>query len=1208
MPDNDSNVMQAQLGLMGGSGGSMAPFGMPTPMPVPPMMRHPGEAARDAVQMTQTMAMNTMLSAQMVNASAFGVDGFAQQYRQNMAGIQQQQLNPWMAGALSPMMGMGGYQPGMLPSPIQMTQPAMGIYRPPMTAPMGQIPPVPPLPLFPTPFTPNLPAPHFSTAFDYNAQRGELRGIQHTAAALSIPGTVAHAAMPIAGGWAGTGLGANIGARFGGARGAAIGSVVGGLAGAFGAEHFLGSRAQGFMDDMNPLDRMARHAAQIRGMSQEFVVGGSGLNYTGRGLSMGASVHVGRMLNDMAKDTGFQRQTGHQFSSQDLMKITQISGQQGLLDMAQNPDQIVGQVKSVSKALTAFMKLASEPDVTEALKQMGQMRQMGLTLGETVHATAQAKQFARMAGTSVRGIMETAGLPGAMVFQQQGLSAGLGMQVGMGSMGMARQAVAAGTYTPQQLAMLGGVQGVAQNNMEMSAAMLRQPLMAASMAGFGAGGTFGLNAGNVRALAGGGLGLQQLATMGVNNMLQAVNRGGVSALGSFQMQQGELQDQLGRALGPEGIKMMGFQQIRQTRGFLGLSGVGGTYAAAKAMGMTDDQAKQATAEMSSPQFYENMQRQIHITRQEQRAEARERRRENAPSLMDKLAESSDTVREIRGAGRNIRTGFGDMLEGITSALNRSNEEAAANKSGQTIVRTGRALLAQSPLEARMIDRVSMKDMYAAGVFDPSRSGHSDAIFRTGEGRAIGHSALLSGARRAVFGGDSFDVQQVREAQGGLKALFGGGPLETVARMATLGVGFAGADEMDAARADIQRGSESNMRGLKASAGERASSQRSLAKGLGGDKKKAASVSAAMSRELAKIAKSKARLVGGSAQLTGKDWDDAMAAVAASEGVSLDTLKANRSALEQSSTQMATVLAGTSADAIRGTDIVNREGLLKQNESALDAQNQRGIRLMGNEDDLLGRYGIGGDASRREAAMQKIFGGEHENPEVARIATLMAAAQQDPDGAAAKALTQAQKKYQGSTKGEQILEDAASMLKSFGKDADMAARVGKGGSALNADAFQREMKGYRAEKAAVKYRSGLSKIADSSVLAHGAGAREVLRAAGKSGSGLSKDAAGLAKRYNASGTTDEERAAIEEEFEKLASGMGHAQESTTLGGLMDAATERLAEAKSSMVGKEAAAASQDFPDAVEAFAKASRSLERAADALGNRLGDGVNGGL
>ncbi|MBA2706817.1 MAG: hypothetical protein H0U59_03315, partial [Gemmatimonadaceae bacterium] len=452
--NDDFNVMQAQLGLTGG-GGSMSPFGLQTPLPQPPQVRHPSEAARDAVQQSQAMAASTMQSSAMVNMAitggggggGWGVGAFGQQFRQNMAGIQQQQLNPWAAGSMSAIMGQQGFSPGMMPSPMQMTNASMGIYRPAPPSPMGHIPPVPPMPMFPTPFTPQLSQSMFSSPHERNMMGAEYRGIQHTAFSQAVPGVLARMGVDAMGARTGAGLGAMMGARFG-AMGAGIGASVGALAGVLGTDHLMGRGVQGMVDEMNPFSRLTHQTAQVRGMSQSFMLGGPNLGVNGRGMGGAGSAHLARMLDNTAGSSGFQRETGGMFSTQDLMRITQQSGNQGLLDMAQRPEQIAGQVKNIAKALKSFMQLASEPDVTEAIKQLGQMRHMGLSLSESMGAAQNAKMFSRMAGTSVRGVMENGGLPGAMVFQQQGLSAGLGMNVGMGAMGMARQSVAAGTYTP----------------------------------------------------------------------------------------------------------------------------------------------------------------------------------------------------------------------------------------------------------------------------------------------------------------------------------------------------------------------------------------------------------------------------------------------------------------------------------------------------------------------------------------------------------------------------------------------------------------------------------------------------------------------------------------------------------------------------------------------------------------------------------------
>jgi hypothetical protein len=252
----------------------------------------------------------------------------------------------------------------------------------------------------------------------------------------------------------------------------------------------------------------------------------------------------------------------------------------------------------------------------------------------------------------------------------------------------------------------------------------------------------------------------------------------------------------------------------------------------------------------------------------------------------------------------------------------------------------------------------------------------------------------------------------------------------------------------------------------------------------------------------------------------------------------------------------------------------------------------------------------GQETRQLELMQKVFSG-HENPEVGRMATLLAASQAEGDegGPATKAYQKAVAEQQArGAEGEEIIEAASKMQRSFGGLDDLAVRLGKGGSAFNKDTFAKERKGYLAYKAAEIYKSGLSSIADSSVLAGGADARSVLSTAGAEGTGLSgSEARKLAKEYNAEGVSDERKAELEEKFEKLATGRGQTAESSVFGGLWDKAADMAADFKSKMVGDEAAAASGDFPDAVEQFAEASRSLQRVAEALGTALPPLLNSG-
>ncbi|MGL5247651.1 MAG: hypothetical protein ACRC8U_05575, partial [Brooklawnia sp.] len=194
---DDINVMQAQLGLAGAGGTS---FGIPTPMP---QVRHPGEVSQDIVQRTQTASYQTMQSAMMTRPGAMGgygtpmgpfgspigdVGSYGRMYQQNMAAMNSQMFNPYVAQAMAGMGGAGGFTPGMMPSPIHMTAPNMGIFRPFPPGPMPTIAPTPHMPMVPMPWSPRPVTPQFSTPFDYSWQIQQQRAMQYEAGFLATPG------------------------------------------------------------------------------------------------------------------------------------------------------------------------------------------------------------------------------------------------------------------------------------------------------------------------------------------------------------------------------------------------------------------------------------------------------------------------------------------------------------------------------------------------------------------------------------------------------------------------------------------------------------------------------------------------------------------------------------------------------------------------------------------------------------------------------------------------------------------------------------------------------------------------------------------------------------------------------------------------------------------------------------------------------------
>lgn len=835
---NEFNAAQAQLGLAGQSG-SFNPLGIPTPAPpAPPPVKSPGEISQELTLHTSAAAANTINMSMATRPASMGLGNmgsgalgaFAQQYQMNMAGIQAAQMPAYSAQAIGMMGGFGGgFNTGMMPHPSQMTSPGMGIYRPPPPMATPTVSPFPTMPMLPHPFTPNIPPPRFQTPMEQGYNASTQAGISNTALALATPGVAARGAMDVGLALGGQALGASLGARFG-AGGAAVGRVAGLAAGAFAGEGLgIGAATQHIVDRMNPFRAPAARTQQLLGASQDFVTGGPDLNSYGRGLTASGAARLGTMLTNTSRDTTFQRETGNAFSTQDMIRLTQESGKLGMLEDAQSVDQIHRRVKTLAKSLSGFMKIAGEPDVMNALKTMANLKAMGLSLSETMETAGEARMYSKMAGTTVQGIMERGGAPGAMLFQQQGLSAGLGFRVGMGAMGMAQASVAGGAFTPQRLAMLGGVSGIAQHEMESSAAFLRQPVLAASMSRMGAGGEFGISGSAIQGLLRGKTDINQMTSQAANNLIEAVGKRGVGALGMYQLQERELQDQIGRVLGPQGLQTAKANQVMQTMKMLGLGkDAGGFATAALGMGMTEDQTRTLMTQMASPEYHENIQRQLKAQHSEASAMEFERRKREKPGLSRNIASGRGMLGFLSGARRgmlDIGEGFDALTEGASSMFFESEQAARARGRGQVYVEQS-ADLALSSTEKEATRDVTVDKALAAAT---ARLKNQPELR---EARGLTEN-LKAGKRfmdKQFYGGDADVMRQYRQVMGtGDSAIYsllgqGGGLGERLLRSQGLGMMgkafFASPEEMEQKLQKVGEAGQVMNRGLNLSAEER----------------------------------------------------------------------------------------------------------------------------------------------------------------------------------------------------------------------------------------------------------------------------------------------------------------------------------------------------------------------------------------------------
>lgn len=724
MAENDINSMQAQLGLIGADGSmanspSMSPVAIPTPQ-----VRHPGEMSQQAAMAAQASMMQTIQASAVARpgglanfnlgyGSGMGappmMGGYATPYQMNMAAMQGQMFNPFVAQAMGGMgggFGPGGFNPSMLPNPAQFTDPMLGIYRQGFSGGVPRITPVPQMPFVPTPFTPTLPPPQFHGGFEYQYALAQQRADQVNAAMVSGPAALARGAVDMAGMSMGRGLGALAGAAVAGRMGGMLGGPLGMIAGAVLPE-MLG--VSGFVGDMvaraNPLRGTALRGAQMGAITNDFVTAGPAVSMMGRGLSGAGAIDLGRRIDAMSMDLSLQRETGNQFSSQDYVNMTRAAGQSGMLDMAQTPERIASTMRQVAKQVKVFMQVANEPDMREAIRQMGQLSTMGVDIGDMSAFARRVRGSARAAGLSFQGGI-AAGMPGAAMFQEMGLSAATGLEMGLGSLAMAQGAVRAGAFSRDQLAMLGGVQGIAQRDMMGMAATLRLPVLAASMSGYGPGG-FALNGGNIRSLLTGGMGPAEMVRTGAGNISAAVAQGGPEAIAQFMVQEPELQNQIARTLGPQGMKAVELNTVLNQMKFLNLKGAEGFAGAAMSLGRTPEAARQLQLLASSPTAMAEIVRARRRADAESRGDAYRRNLETTPGFFE---------RNFGDQYYAMSTGIGHLSAGVSQHFARAAEAGGVLAAGQSYVTRPRSLLVEDDAEDRIVAAAAEN----AGAYDLDR--------------------------------------------------------------------------------------------------------------------------------------------------------------------------------------------------------------------------------------------------------------------------------------------------------------------------------------------------------------------------------------------------------------------------------------------------------------------------------------------------------
>ncbi len=715
-------AMQANLGLLPTQSGNQPMGVQPWTPPPPPPIQHPGVTSMMSVGMSQQQQQQTMAAAQMTRyvpppSAPMGGGGFGWGARMNTLGGNQ--MNPFMANAIGGGSGVG------MPNPMSFTNPAYGGYRPggsmasPMMGPAR-------MPGIFNPFAPSMPGSHFMTPAMQSLQI--LQGYQSQHAGM-LSGAVSGGM-----GLGGSMLGAGLGSMFG-----PLGTMAG---------SYLGGKVGGAIGDFmtGPAGQDMRRGRQLQGMSAPWMVSGPMLNpFTGQGMERGAARDTAHGLRNMWRDPEFEK-TG--FNTNDVMRITQLASDQGLLATARSPDDITRKVKDISKALKNIIAITGDPDIKDAIASLGQMRNLGFSgLSGQMGAVANRASFARMAGVSQGAMDSMYGQPGAMMGQQLGLAGATGYNAGMGGGGFAGVAVSSGALSNLQLARAGGKQGVGQTNMSAALGAINQDIYLAAALHRGSNGAIDVDVGAYRAAQ--RMDIREVSQRAAQN-LHGMGEAGIFALSTRKQ---EFKDRLAQQMSPQ--EMM-FNAIRQAHAMQKTVGHGMTMGAAfQTMGMSAEEARTMELQAESPEFYEGLEQQT----RSRRRDASDRERARRQQYHSRGIWSSIT--------HKTRAGLGDVSEALSSPfasfanrMDRVAEDNALSLRGERAMRWDQSQLADSPQARAMAARYSGAQFGFASEFavrggDPMSQGVGGNRIDNRINHALGLSSYSSANRTVDIANRSY---------------------------------------------------------------------------------------------------------------------------------------------------------------------------------------------------------------------------------------------------------------------------------------------------------------------------------------------------------------------------------------------------------------------------------------------------------------------
>lgn len=485
-----------------------------------------------------------------------------------------------------------------------------------------------------------------------------------------------------------------------------------------------------------PSERAAQHLSMMANLQHrtfgQLQLIGADVGLGGAGMGTMAAMQLGQQFTARAEEWGRGHGRGWrdpdvQKYKQDLIRMTEMAAQAGLLDAATNIDQISDTVMKLMKVMGRMAKLTGDPDFRNNLQQIAQLRTMGLSIDQAVETTRSLAFYSRGLGMSAQALFQQGGMQGLQAWAQVGLAPGLGVAHGAAAQARARQF--AGVFDPYTEQILGGREGIQQRLTTMGAQFAAGPAMQAMLGAamtFNAKGELFADPARVQEMMRGGMSMSQLAAASMQNFdriaQEAAERLRISpaeARNQIYIRRRALLSQL--AEDPERLHMLQLGMY----GALRRGGLEST-AAAFAVGGGEEEAQIIQRMAADPTIRQRMQVQLNEQLRTLRKEARKERTE--------LREQYEELQSSRSVWGRMKaflwepgaTEFGRLLQRqVEVGRAREAEELVREQAERQDEETGVSAVYMGRTNPRILEefrRAEQQRIEAGRFVSPERGG------------------------------------------------------------------------------------------------------------------------------------------------------------------------------------------------------------------------------------------------------------------------------------------------------------------------------------------------------------------------------------------------------------------------------------------------------------------------------------------------------